>query len=139
MIKLEHANISATDVEAMTRFITTAIPSFRIRHEGLDTGGRPWRHVGNDDFYIAVSTVSQRGNRKPYSNVSGLNHLGWEVDDVAALERRMVEAGYSVNLKAHEHPARRRTYFYDPDGNDWEFVQYLSDDPAQRNDYSDAS
>jgi hypothetical protein len=26
-------------------------------------------------------------------------------------------------------------YFYDPEGNDWEFVQYLSDDPADRNDY----
>lgn len=56
MIKLEHANISATDVEAMTRFITTAIPSFRIRHEGLDTGGRPWRHVGNDAAIIPVAS-----------------------------------------------------------------------------------
>ena len=139
MIKLEHANISATDVEKMTNFITTAIPSFGIRHEGLDHGGRPWRHVGNDNFYIAISTVSELGVRKPYSNVSGFNHLGWEVDDVEALERRMSEAGYSANLKAHDHPARRRTYFYDPDGNDWEFVQYLSDDPAQRNDYGDAS
>jgi hypothetical protein len=26
-------------------------------------------------------------------------------------------------------------YFYDADGNDWEFVQYTSDDPAERNDY----
>ncbi|MCZ6642800.1 MAG: VOC family protein [Gammaproteobacteria bacterium] len=135
MIKLEHANISATDVEAMTQFITTAIPDFGIRHEGLDSHGRPWRHVGNDEFYIAVSTVSERGSRKPYSNVTGLNHLGWEVDDVAALEERMIDAGYRANLKDHGHPARRRTYFYDPDGNDWEFVQYLSDDPAERNDY----
>ena len=139
MIKLEHANISATDVEAMTNFITTAIPDFRIRHEGFDTGGRPWRHVGNDEFYIAVSTVPEHGKRKPYSNVSGFNHLGWEVDDVNALEHRMIEAGYSLNMKAHDHPARRRTYFYDPDGNDWEFVQYMSEDPAERNDYSDAS
>ena len=107
MIKLEHANISATDVEAMTRFITTAIPSFGIRHEGFDHRGRPWRHVGNDDFYIAVSTVSEPGNRKPYSNVSGFNHLGWEVDDVEALEQRMIAAGYSANMKAHDHPAMR--------------------------------
>jgi hypothetical protein len=26
-------------------------------------------------------------------------------------------------------------YFYDPEGNDWEFVQYFSQNPAERNDY----
>jgi hypothetical protein len=26
-------------------------------------------------------------------------------------------------------------YFYDPEDNDWEFVQYLSQDLAERNDY----
>ena len=49
----------------------------------------------------------------------------------------MKEAGFTPNLKEHHHHARLRTYFYDPDGNDWEFVQYLSDDPAERNDYAD--
>jgi hypothetical protein len=33
------------------------------------------------------------------------------------------------------HPYRKRVYFYDPEGNDWEFIQYLSQDPAERNDY----
>jgi hypothetical protein len=28
--------------------------------------------------------------------------------------------------------------FSDPEGNDWEFVQYLSQDPARRNDYRQA-
>jgi hypothetical protein len=45
-------------------------------------------------------------------------------------------AGYEPNMHADGHPARRRVYFYDPEGNDWEFVQYLSDDPAERNDYA---
>ena len=34
------------------------------------------------------------------------------------------------------HPHRKRVYFNDREGNDWEFVQYLSDDPADRNDYT---
>jgi hypothetical protein len=34
------------------------------------------------------------------------------------------------------HPWRKRMYFIDADGNDWEFVEYLSADPARRNDYS---
>jgi hypothetical protein len=33
------------------------------------------------------------------------------------------------------HPFRRRVYFEDPEGNDWEFVQYFSADPRERNDY----
>ena len=48
----------------------------------------------------------------------------------------MRRAGFEPNLTADEHPARKRRYFYDPDGNDWEFVQYATDDPEERNDYS---
>ena len=136
-MRLEHANISSIHTEELTHFIQTAFPDFRIRGEGAGTGGRPWRHVGNDDFYIAITTVANTSGRAPYSNSTGFNHLGWEVDDVAALEMRMKESGFAPNLKEHHHRARLRTYFYDPDGNDWEFVQYLSDDPAERNDYAD--
>jgi hypothetical protein len=42
----------------------------------------------------------------------------------------------SPNLVAAEHPARKRVYFHDPEGNDWEFVQYFTTDPSERNDYS---
>jgi catechol 2,3-dioxygenase-like lactoylglutathione lyase family enzyme len=65
----------------------------------------------------------------------GVNHLAYEVDDVEGLCQRMKTAGYreSTPLNAHRH--RKRRYFYDSEGNDWEFVQYLSQDPAERNDY----
>ena len=33
------------------------------------------------------------------------------------------------------HPFRKRVYFNDAEGNDWEFVEYLSQDPLERNDY----
>jgi hypothetical protein len=39
----------------------------------------------------------------------------------------------------NHHPHRQRVYFLDPEGNDWEFVQYFSADPAERNDYELAS
>ena len=44
-------------------------------------------------------------------------------------------AGYHDSTVPNNHPYRKRVYFYDPDGNDWEFVQYFSNDPAKRNDY----
>lgn len=136
MIKLEHANLSVADVEATTRFLITAFPEFRLRGEGHDSQGRPWRHVGTNDFYVALQAVPQRSGREPYGNATGLNHLGWEVEDVDALEARMRAAGYRPNLRDDTHPARKRTYFLDADGYDWEFVEYLSDDPAERHDYA---
>ena len=54
---------------------------------------------------------------------------------VDALWRRLREAGYQDSTVPNAHPSRKRVYFYDPDGNDWEFVQYLSSDPAERHDY----
>jgi len=135
MVRLEHANLSVTDVAAMTGFLTTAFPAFAVRGEGLDDDGRPWRHVGVDDFYVALQEVPTAGVRVPYGNSGGLNHLGWEVDSVEALERRMAAAGFTVNLRFDDHPARRRIYIHDPDGNDWEFIEYRTDDPAQRHAY----
>jgi hypothetical protein len=58
------------------------------------------------------------------------------VDDVEALRSRLRAAGYQENmLVPNAHPYRKRLYFYDPEGNEWEFVEYLSDDPAKRHDY----
>ena len=135
-MRLEHANLSVRDAEAMTRFLQAVAPDFRVRGEGLDAQGRPWRHVGNDDFYIALQTVRSGETRTPYGNTPGLNHLGWVVDSVDELEARMAAAGHAPNLRVDDHPARRRLYFYDPESNDWEFVEYRTDDPAERHDYS---
>jgi catechol 2,3-dioxygenase-like lactoylglutathione lyase family enzyme len=135
VIKLEHANLSVTDVDATTRFITAALPELTVRGEGRDGAGRLWRHVGNQHFYVALQAVPDRGGREPYGNTGGLNHLGWEVEDVAQVEARLRSAGFTPNMHADDHPARRRVYFHDPDGNDWEFVEYLTDDPGARHSY----
>jgi catechol 2,3-dioxygenase-like lactoylglutathione lyase family enzyme len=71
----------------------------------------------------------------PYSGEPGVNHLAYEVDDVESLRARLKAAGYRDSTVPNTHPHRKRVYFYDPDGNDWEFVQYFSQDPAERNDY----
>ena len=92
-MKLEHANLSVENTDAMERFLVAAFPDFRRRGEGTDGQGRPWRHVGNDEFYVALQTVPTNTHRTPYGNDTGLNHLGWEVDDLEALVERMRQAG----------------------------------------------
>lgn len=65
----------------------------------------------------------------------GLNHLAYEVDDIKPLRARLRAAGYRDSTVPNAQPYRKRVYFHDPEGNDREFVQYLSDDAAKRHDY----
>lgn len=136
--QLEHANICVRDIEGTMRFLQTAFPEFRVRGEGVNADGTRWLHLGNDNTYIALGQAWREPAEpwQPYIGVPGVNHLGFETDDVQALRDRMKAAGYRDSTVPNNHPYRRRVYFYDPEGNDWEFVQYLSSDPAKRNDYS---
>ena len=135
-MRLEHANLSVRDLDAAVRFVTAAFPAFHVRREGFHNGRR-WLHVGTDDTYLALNeaTAVPAEAWEPYSGKPGLNHLGYEVDDVEALRARLVAAGFEESTVPNSHPHRRRVYFYDADGNDWEFVEYFSEDPAERNDY----
>lgn len=74
--------------------------------------------------------------RTPYQGLPGVNHLAYEVDDVQALRGRLMSAGYQDSTPPNAHPYRTRVYFHDSEGNDWEFIQYFSQDPAERNDYN---
>jgi catechol 2,3-dioxygenase-like lactoylglutathione lyase family enzyme len=135
-IRLEHANMVVRNIDDTVRFLTAALPEFRIRREGLNEGRR-WMHIGTDDTYIALNESSDEPAEKwvPYDGKPGINHLGYEVDDVEALRDRLAAAGFEDSTYPNNHPHRKRVYFHDADGNDWEFVQYFSDDPAERNDY----
>ncbi len=135
-IRLEHANMVVRSIDDTVRFLTAALPEFRIRREGLNEGQR-WMHIGTDDTYIALNEASDEPAERwvPYDGKPGINHLGYEVDDVDALRDRLAAAGFRDSTYPNNHPHRKRVYFYDADGNDWEFVQYFSDDPAMRNDY----
>ncbi|MGH7127255.1 MAG: VOC family protein [Planctomycetaceae bacterium] len=136
-VRLEHANLCVHDIAGVIRFLRTAFPEFRVRHDVTDADGARWVHVGTDETYIALNPANADAERRgpPYRGRPGLNHLAYEVDDVESLRARLLAAGYRDSTVPNSHPHRKRIYFYDPEGNDWEFVQYLSDDPAQRHDY----
>jgi len=112
-IRLEHANLHVRHFDDAVRFLKTAFPDFYVRSESVRDGLR-WMHIGTD---------------------AGVNHLGYEVDDVDALQERLTAGGFRDSTYPNKHPHRKRVYFYDVDGNDWEFVQYFSDKPSERNDY----
>ena len=136
-VRLEHANLHVRDIDGMIRFLQTAFPDFRIRREGKVWEGGRWVHIGTGDCYIALNQATEEPAepRVPYGGLPGVNHLGYEVDDVEALRKRLTQAGYRDSTFPNSHPHRKRVYFYDADGNDWEFVQYFSEDLSDRNDY----
>jgi catechol 2,3-dioxygenase-like lactoylglutathione lyase family enzyme len=137
-VRLEHANLCVRDLAETIRFVCTAFPEFRLRGEGPTWSGGRWVHIGTDDTYLALTqaTAEPGGRFVPYSDAPGTNHLGYEVDDVEALRQRMLAAGYRETSVANHHPHRRRVYFADGEGNDWEFVEYASGRPEERNDYT---
>jgi catechol 2,3-dioxygenase-like lactoylglutathione lyase family enzyme len=136
-VRLEHANLCVKDIDGVIHFLLAAFPEFRIRRDTVEADGSRWVHVGCDETYIALNQAKPDAEKrgKPYKGQPGLNHLAYEVDDVDAVYERLSAAGYQDSTLPNAHPYRKRVYFYDPDGNDWEFVQYLSDDLAKRHDY----
>jgi catechol 2,3-dioxygenase-like lactoylglutathione lyase family enzyme len=134
---LEHANLSVRDIEAMIHFLRTAFPDFRVRGQGSNRDGTRWLHLGTEETYIALNQAKENPKHRwlPYGGEPGVNHLAYEVDDVESLRVRLQSAGFRDSTPPNAHPHRKRVYFYDPEGNDWEFVQYYTLNPAERNDY----
>lgn len=134
--RLEHANLSVMDVDAMLGFILAAFPEFRVRHDSGSSDPERWVHVGDADTYIALNRARTGTAARAHSYYTpGFNHVGFVVEDLDALRARLLAGGYREEPSPNRHPARRRAYFWDPQGGEWEFVQYLSADKAQQNDY----
>ncbi len=133
---LEHLNMTSTDVDESVLFLLTAMPELRIRGGGEGEKARRWVHVGTDDSYLCIEDrgATEKGPHQPYIH-PGVNHLGFVVEDAAEVARRLRNAGYREGSTYLDHPFRHRYYFFDHDDNEYEFVQYLSDNPAEMNQY----
>ena len=134
--RLEHVNITATDVDATVQFFRTAMPELKIRGEGTGEVCKRWVHLGTSTSFIAIE---DRGVREAGPHVAyrhpGVNHLGFVVADSGAVSRRLRAAGYREGEHSLDHRFRSRYYFYDPDGVEVEFVEYLTDRHDEQNDY----
>ncbi|MCH8622530.1 VOC family protein [Undibacterium sp. TS12] len=143
-IYLEHANLTVPDIDQAIDFLQALEPGFRVRHdqtEQLANGQRRWVHVGNENVYIALQQAEPGSQpqmpRRTYENY-GINHLGWVVDDLDAVMSRLNQRGYKLSLLISNEPFRRRAYYHDAAGFEWEMIQYLSDNNEERNAYESA-
>ena len=63
----------------------------------------------------------------------GLAHFVFVTHNLDALMARLAEAGFEPDKRGADEPHRRNIYYLDPAGFEVEFVEYLSDVPAERN------
>jgi catechol 2,3-dioxygenase-like lactoylglutathione lyase family enzyme len=135
---LEHANITVPDIDAAIAFLKVIEPVMEVRHDETPEGKYRWAHIGIGDYYIALQEPhigsEPTDSRHPYKDY-GVNHIGWVVDDLDPVIRRLEEAGYRPGIPGEKHPYRRRVYYFDSAGFEWELVQYFSDRFEERFSY----
>jgi predicted lactoylglutathione lyase len=59
------------------------------------------------------------------------------VESVSEITDRLLEAGYKRDYPKEIEKFRIRDYFADSDGNQFEFVQYLSNKIEEKNSFND--
>ena len=136
-VYLEHANITVSNLDNSIIFFQTAFPNFKIRGGG-ENNGKKWVHFGNSSTYLAINSLIDSGmnnfHEKDYDK-NGFNHIGFVVTDIESIANRLLAAGYKRDYPKQVEKFRIRDYFIDMDGNEYEFVQYLSEDIAERNSF----
>ena len=125
---LEHANFSVSDPRK-TADMLCELFDWRIRWSGDAINGGTTFHVGGPsergDSYVAV--YARKGMRaappNDYQTVGGLNHIGVVVEDLDAVEAKVLAAGFKTTNHGDYEPGRR-FYFHDHDGIEFEVVSY---------------
>ena len=102
--RIEHVNVTVSDPERAARLMQ-ALFGWHVRWQGPARNGG--RTIQADDF----------AKGRP------LNHIGVEVDDLAAVEAKVVAAGLRP-FGHDDYDPGRRFYFLDPDGIEYEVVSY---------------
>lgn len=136
MTRLEHANLVVNDLEPTLAFLKAALPHWRVWTSGQsDWYGktRQWLHFGDDFTFITLNDNGEGPPRDLKGHAPGLAHLGFTVTGIEQLVQRLSDKGYTPRIPLETTGYRRNVYYIDPAGLEYEFVEYLSDDPVKRN------
>ena len=135
-MRLEHINLVVNDLDRTLNFYKAAFPHWRVRVSGkAEWYGkkRNWCHFGDDYTYLSFNDDGEGENRNLHGHTPGLAHFAYETQDLDSLIARMEQANYPPRTFSSENSWRKNAYFIDPDGNEVEFIEYLSDLPELRN------
>ncbi|MEL6737405.1 MAG: VOC family protein [Pseudomonadota bacterium] len=124
---IEHTNLSVTQPERSADLFKTML-GWEERWRGQSQMGGETIHVGqpgNGGSYMALYTSEAVAG--DFSKGQPLNHVGLLVDDLAAAERVVVEAGLTP-FGHDDYDPGERFYFFDWDGIEFEVVSYAAEE-----------
>lgn len=134
--RIEHVNITVPDINEAIRFLKLVAPDFDVRIDEKPADSYRWVHIGNDQYYFALQEPHldaepkrQLGSYKNY----GVNHVALVVSNLHEIELKLESAGYKRGIGTPVEKYRKRAYYYDHAGFEWELVEYLSNIPSERN------
>jgi len=138
--RLEHLNVTLTDLDRATRALQAILPHWSVRGAGTwdDGAGQQyaWRHVGDDFQYIALYQTPPGRTLHASGARSAFNHLGLVVDDLDAALARLREIDIPLDHIGGSTTHRRSAYVViEPEGLQIELVAYDSAVPGERNVY----
>lgn len=139
-MRIEHVNLVVTEIEPTLEFLKIAFPHWKVRGSGQSPWSgksRTWLHFGEENTYITLNDNGEGEARDLAGHAPGLAHIGFVVDDIEGVMARYSAKNIMPNVDLASTPARKNVYYVDPAGLEFEFVQYTSDIPSERNDYED--
>ena len=133
--KIEHVNITVPNIDAAVSFLNIVAPDFEIRKDGKPLNDKRWMHIGNNEFYFAlqeahIDATPKKANQT-YINY-GFNHIGLVVHNIDDIEKQLNEAGYQKGMDTPIEKFRKRIYYYDNAGFEWELVEYFSENTEDK-------
>lgn len=123
-MRWNHAGIKTANVERSLDFYCNKL-GFRLLEE-FPVLGHMCRFVGNDTVNIEIEECKPEDTQADMRNHSGLYHLCFTVNDIAATAEDLKGKGVEFMLPPSQFkPDRKIAFIRDPDGVIIQLIQYL--------------
>lgn len=124
--QLEHVNITVSDPQRSADLVCDLF-GWEIRWQGPSQMGGHSIHVGNpgngSDYLVFYTNDNVTANNPQFSKGEPLNHIGIFVDDLDAIEAKVIAAGLEPFSREKYDPGER-FYFFDWNRVEFEVVSY---------------
>jgi catechol 2,3-dioxygenase-like lactoylglutathione lyase family enzyme len=105
-------NVPVADHERARDFYLGFLRLKEIHRPGVFKSGGTWMNAGSFEVHIGLEDGVERKTRA---------HIAYEVDDIAALRKKVSDAGYKI-VDQPKIPNYERFHFRDPFGNNIELI-----------------
>ena len=123
-MRWNHVGIKTADLDRSIHFYCD-IMGFR-RLEEVEVLGKLYHFVGNDTVNIEIEPCKPEDTQADMRNNSGLYHICFTVDDLAATADGLNEKGVEFMLPPSQfRPDRKIAFIRDPDGVIIQLIQFL--------------